>query len=226
MRAVVIGNADDLDPGFVGHRLRQHGFVFTEGHREDPAGWPGLDGVDLVVQLGSEWNVYRSETAGPVEAEAAFVRDVVGRRTPLLAICFGAQVLSHALGGSVTRTAAPEIGWVELPEDRVTDGAIARGPWMEWHDDVFTAPEGFDVLAANDVGPQLIRGGRTVATQFHPEATETMVRRWLGEGGADQVLARGGDPDALLALTRANVAVSRPAADALVDWFLDVVAGS
>ena len=36
----------------------------------------------------------------------------------------------------------------------------------------------------------------------------------------------GGDPDALLAATRANVATSRPAAEALVDWFLESVAGA
>ena len=33
-------------------------------------------------------------------------------------------------------------------------------------------------------------------------------------------------PDALLAETRANVAASRPAAEALVDWFLEHVAGA
>ena len=63
---------------------------------------------------------------------------------------------------------------------------VAAGPWMEWHDDVFTAPAGFDVLARNDVGPQLIRRSPHVGTQFHPEATETMVRDWIEHGGAEQ----------------------------------------
>jgi hypothetical protein len=92
---------------------------------------------------------------------------------------------------------------------------------MEWHDDVFTAPEGFDVLASTPSGPQLIAGGHAVGTQFHPEATETMVRDWIEHGGAEQYRARGGDPDELLATTRANTARSRPAAEALVDWFLE-----
>ena len=123
--------------------------------------------------------------------------------------------MAHALGGTVSRPRRPEIGWYEL------DGPdVARGPWMEWHDDVFTVPAGFDVIAATDVGPQLIRGGRILATQFHPEATETMIRRWLAHGGAEQLSARGADPDVLLAETRANVERSRPAAEALVDWFL------
>jgi GMP synthase-like glutamine amidotransferase len=96
---------------------------------------------------------------------------------------------------------------------------------MEWHDDVFTAPEGFHVLATSDAGPQLVRGGRCVGTQFHPEATETMIASWLAAGGANQYRRHGGDPDALLATTRSNVEVSRHHAAALVDWFLDAVAG-
>ena len=118
---------------------------------------------------------------------------------------------------SVTRAALPEIGWLELT---VEEPGVATGPWMSWHDDVFTAPEGFDVLARTAAGPQLVRGRRAVGTQFHPEVTESTVRRWLGEGGAEQYRRYGGDPDALLAETRDNVVRSGPAAAELVDWFL------
>ena len=227
VRAVVVGNRSALDAGFVGNHLRSRGFRFTEAHREEPGDWPELDGADLVLTLGSEWHVYDPATTSLVAAEAALVRDVIGRGVPLLAICFGAQVLAHALGGTVSRTSSPEIGWFE---PLVEPGAppIAAGPWMEWHDDVFTVPEGFDVLATTTTGPQLIAGRRAVGTQFHPEATETMVRDWIEHGGAEQYRARGGDPDELLATTRANTARSRPAAEALVDWFLERmgVAGS
>ena len=218
MRALVVGNGDDLDPGFVGHRLREHGYAFTECHREHPDRWPGLDGVDLVLTLGSEWNVYRAETAQAVEAETAFVRQVVAEARPLIAICFGAQVLSHALGGTVTRMAEPEIGWFEL--DVTAPDVPAGGPWLEWHYDAFTVPEGFDELARTGAGPQVIRTRRVVGTQFHPEATETMVARWLGLGGAEQVRARGDDPDELLAVTRQHVATSCARAGELIDWFL------
>ena len=60
-----------------------------------------------MLTLGSEWNVYQPETAALVDAEAALVRDVVERGIPLLGICFGAQVLAHALGGTVSRAATP-----------------------------------------------------------------------------------------------------------------------
>ena len=178
-----------------------------------------------MLTLGSEWNVYRQETAASVSAEADLVRQVVAAEVPLFAICFGAQVLAHACGGQVTPTPTPEIGWfdVDLDGTRGTSG-VAAGPWVQWHYDVFTLPDGFEELARTTVGPQLIRSGRTLGTQFHPEATETMLRRWLGMGGAEQVRQHGGDPAELLALTRTNVERSQPNAAALVDWFLSDVA--
>ena len=217
MRALVVGNAADLDSGFVGHRLRQHGYAFTELHREAPDDWPGLDGVELVLTLGSEWNVYRPETAALVEAEAALVRRVVAAGCPLIAICFGAQVLSHALGGAVTRTPTPEIGWFDVDVDA---SVPATGRWMEWHDDVFTVPEGFAELARTPVGPQLVRTRRVLATQFHPEATDSMVTRWLADGGAEQLQERGRDPDRPARRDPGQHRQQRDRAAALVDWFL------
>lgn len=219
MHAIVLGNGNDFDAGFVGHRLREHGYAFTECHRENPGRWPTLDGFDLVLTLGSEWNVYRNETAELVAAEAALVRDVIERGVPLLAICFGAQVVSHALGGTVSRTPTPEIGWYDLELAPDVD-SVPPGPWLMWHYDVFAVPDGFATLAANAVGPQMIRGGRTLATQFHPEVTETMVVRWLGMGGADLLSRDGVDPEQMLEQTRVNVARSASHAAALVDWFL------
>ncbi len=63
MLAVLIGNSRDLDAGFVGGHFRRRGYQFTEGQREHPADWPSLDGADVVLTLGSEWNVYRPETS-------------------------------------------------------------------------------------------------------------------------------------------------------------------
>ena len=138
VRAVLIGNAGRSDSGFVGNRLRERGFTFTEGQREHPADWPALDGIELVLTLGSEWNVYRPETGRRwSRPRRRWCATSSTRGIPLLGICFGAQVLAHALGGVVSRAPAPEIGWVTVAVD---GPPVAAGPWMEWHDDVFTAP--------------------------------------------------------------------------------------
>jgi GMP synthase-like glutamine amidotransferase len=226
VRALVVGNGNDFDPGFVGQRFRERGYVFSECHRERPDEWPSLDGVDVVLLLGSEWNVYNTETAPLVEAEAALVRAAVGRDVPLFGICFGAQVIAHALGGEVTRTDRPEIGWYEIEPVDGCPPEISAGPWIEWHHDVFTLPEGFVELARTAAGPQVVRRGRVLGTQFHPECTETMLAGWLRQGGAEQHRAHGGEPADFLAQTRVETERSRPNAAALVDWFLREVAAS
>jgi len=236
-RALVIGNGADLDAGFVGHRFRERGYAFTECHREAPGEWPDPDTVELVLTLGSEWNVYDPATAELVEQEAAFTRRVLAADVPLFAICFGAQVLAHALGATVERIDQPEIGWFDVTPTTAGAGiigdvadkearppTIAAGPWMEWHYDGFDVPSGFDELARTAAGPQLIVGARVLATQFHPEVTETMVARWLHMGGAEQYRQHGGEPTELLAQTRANTELSRPNSAALVDFFLSEVA--
>lgn len=218
MRALLIANAVDADAGFVGERFRHHGYSFTECPRERTDEWPDLDGHDLVLLLGSEWSVYWPEVADNVRAETALIRAAHERGVPQFGICFGNQTMAHALGGTVERARTPEIGWYEVTSDVPED--IAAGPWLQWHSDVITVPPHADELARSAVGPQAWRLGRSFATQFHPEATETMLARWT-TGGVDELAAFGATPEQVMADTRANVAVSREHADRLVDRFLE-----
>lgn len=231
MRGLVIGNDDDLEPALVGERLAHHGITLTPARREATGDWPDPAGFDMVLTLGSVWNVYDPAVATPVAAEAAFTRAVLGARVPLFAICFGAQVLAHALGADVRRAPTPEIGWFDVEPtpagaDLVGPGRpLASGPWMEWHYDVFDVPAGFTELARTTAGPQVIVGDRVLATQFHPEVTTAVVEGWLAKGGAAEHRQHGGEPADLLAETAAAVARARPHTDALVDWFLTSIAG-
>lgn len=225
MRALLIANATDTDGGFVADRFREHGYAFTECHRESIEEWPALAGNDLVLTLGSEWSVYWPHVADSVAAEADLIREAVAAGVPVYGICYGNQIMAHALGGTVGRARAPEIGWHHVVSD--VREVIAEGPWMQWHYDVVTVPAGAEELARSAVGPQAWQMGRGFCTQFHPEATETMIRRWaLSDGGAAELLKHGIKPDQLVEASRRNVADSEPAADHLVDWFLERVAGS
>jgi GMP synthase-like glutamine amidotransferase len=224
MRALLIANASDADPGFVGARLRDHGFAFTECHRERPDEWPDLDGHDLVLLLGSEWSVYWPHVAANVAAEAALIEEAHAKGVPMFGICFGNQSMAHALGGTVERAREPEIGWYDIVSD--LPDVIAEGPWLQWHSDVVTVPPRAEELARSAVGPQAWRLGRSFCTQFHPEATETMLTAWTSGGGRTELEQRGTTVDAFLEDTRRNVKASRENSDHLVDWFLDRVAGS
>ncbi|MFM7044155.1 MAG: type 1 glutamine amidotransferase [Ilumatobacteraceae bacterium] len=117
MRALLISNFYDADAGFVGQRLRRHGYSFTECHRERRASWPTLEGHDLVVSLGSDWSVYWPHVATEVEAEAELIRSAHGAGIPVFGICYGNQIMAHALGGTVERAREPEIGWYDVVSD-------------------------------------------------------------------------------------------------------------
>jgi hypothetical protein len=53
MRALLLANSGDADAGFVGQRFEDYDFSFTTVQREYPHEWPSLDGIDLVLYLGS-----------------------------------------------------------------------------------------------------------------------------------------------------------------------------
>ncbi len=225
MRALLIANAADADGGFVAERFRHRGFSFTECHRENLDDWPALDGYQLVVTLGSEWSVYWPHVADSVAAEAKLIAEAHTAGVPIYGICYGNQIMAHALGGTVERAREPEIGWKQIVSD--LPEVIPEGPWMQWHYDVVTLPPGSVELASSAVGPQAWQLGRSFCTQFHPEATETMIRRWAtSDGGAAELSKYGIEPESLIDDTRRNVGDSQPAADHLVDWFLDRVAAS
>lgn len=235
MRALLLANRSDCDPGLVGSALRARGYSFTEYLREDHGIWlpdvspesvsRALMGADVIVAMGSGWSTYWPAVAEPVASEAALLREAHRREIPVLGICFGAQMLSTALGGTVDKTLHPEIGWHEVePTESFaaqrTQGIL--GPWMQWHYDRFSVPDGFSLLAASPAGPQIIHRDRSVGVQFHPEANESIVARWCEGTGVDELAARGIDPDELLERTRTEMATAPQRCSALVDWFFDV----
>lgn len=223
MRALLIANAADADPGLVGERFRDHGFAFAECHRERPGEWPALDGIDLVVQLGSDWSVYWPQVAAEVRAECELIGAAHRAGVPVFGICFGAQVITATLGGHVAPAPEDEVGWYSI--DSTVD-RIAGGPWMQWHYDRCEGlPVGAELLATSPAAPQAFRLGRTFATQFHPEVDVSIVDRWLGTAGSAELERLGPRVAGIAAATPASVRAAAPNTARLVDWFLDEVAG-
>ena len=218
-----MGNESEPDVGHVGRRLTERGFGLEAWAREQHHGWTDVGGLDLLVLLGSDWSVYWDHVDDAVAAEQELVRAAHRLGVPVRAICFGAQVVASALGGSVESSPAPEIGWCAIESDHP---AISIGPWMQWHSDRVVLPTGVVELARSHVAPQAFVTGRTLAVQFHPEVTSGTVKRWTSGGGIQELQAAGVDLDQLLADTEAFAATNAAASDALVDWFCDDIAGS
>lgn len=224
MRALVVRHHPEDDPGLVGAALSELGYsidlhLYPQGGR-----LPGADGYDHVVILGSSWSVY-SELAWIVD-ELAWLR-VVG--VPVLGICFGAQLLSAAFGGTVERAPAFELGWVTVEpvqgEGRDQRASLSPGPWFEYHGDRCVLPPSARVLATNQVCVQAFTLGHHIGVQFHPEIDRTQLERWMGSGAREDVARAGIDPDALLAQTENEEPAARARATALVASFLAHGAG-
>jgi len=224
MRVLCVGNRGDADPGLVGVRFAEVGFALERNEREYPREWRSLAGIDVLLLLGSEWSVYWESNEKEVAAEVDLVRTAMGRGVPIFAICFGAQLVAHALGGTVSRSQHPEVGWHAVSSDAQPE--LLAHSWLQWHYDVFTVPASLTAVATNDVGPQAMVGRRLFATQFHPEATTEIITRWSQGAGTQELHRLGIDPKYLCEISAERVANIAPVTVRLVDWFLSVTSSA
>jgi GMP synthase (glutamine-hydrolysing) len=168
--------------GTVGPALREQGYEVTVGALvPNSAPVPGPDEIDLLVLLGSAEAAY--DDAVPwLAGELTYLRRVLEIGTPVLGICFGAQLLARALGGTVGRAVHPERGFVTLDSD--DPEVLPAGTWVEFHYDAFTLPPGATLLARSDVGVQAFTHGPHLGVQFHPEITPEVFASWRSGWGA------------------------------------------
>ncbi len=186
--------------------------------------WPDLMGFDVVVVMGSQYSAYDDERIGNwLLPQIEKMRQVHNAGIPIMGICFGGQLMSRVLGGTVSRAAHGELGWYEIESD--DEALIPRGPWFQYHWDRFTIPSGSTEIARNDLCPQAFVHGRTLGMQFHPEIDAQVLDVWLAmEGGCAEVEAEGVVVTELRARTRALENESNQRGYDLVDRFLDCIA--
>ncbi len=107
--------------------------------------------------------------------------EVFGLGVPVLGICYGMQLMTHVLGGSVAKAQRREYGRAQLT---VTDsGDLVLQPlrydptvWMSHGDRIEKPPPGFEAIAWTDHSPfAAIRDARRrlYGLQFHPEVVHT-----------------------------------------------------
>jgi GMP synthase (glutamine-hydrolysing) len=179
---------------------------------------PDAQAVSGAVVTGSHAMVSHREPWS--ETTAAWLAQLVARRTPVLGICYGHQLLAHALGGEAgNHPQGAEVGTVTvtLDEAAATD-ALLRGLPAEFAANVvhwqsaLRLPEGAVRLAGNDHEPvQAFRVGENAwGVQFHPEFDADTMRGYI-DMLADGLRTEGADPAAL----RGRVAATDAAAGLL-----------
>lgn len=116
------------------------------------------------------------------------IREAHVHDIPLLGHCLGGQLISKALGGTVTRNPVKEIGWGEVAVSnneagRYWFGNIETFNSFHWHGETFSLPEGAThVLSSAYCENQAWSLGKHLAFQTHIEMTAEMVQKWCDEG--------------------------------------------
>ena len=167
---------------------------------------PPPDALPGIVVTGSSAMVSSREPWS--ERAGTWLADAVRAGTPVLGICYGHQLLAHALGGRVGRNPrGREIGTIELrlaPDarrDALLGALPARTRAHTTHvESVLELPPGARWLAESDADPNqaFAVGARAWGVQFHPEFDADVMRGYL-DGRRDALRAEGLDPDRLLA---------------------------
>ncbi|MFN8475456.1 MAG: glutamine-hydrolyzing GMP synthase [Anaerolineae bacterium] len=112
---------------------------------------------------------------------------VIASGRPVLGICYGMQLLTHALGGHVAPSGQREYGpgdvSVYAPGGLFDGLPTTLRVWMSHGDRVETPPPGFHVLATSDGSPCAAIGNDAglYGIQFHPEVTHTLEGREILE---------------------------------------------
>jgi GMP synthase-like glutamine amidotransferase len=175
LRGIVLQPQEEAPAGLLEDWARARGIGLEVVDATGPLPPADPDEHVFAVVLGSAASLARDVPAW-AHGVLRWLRAADAACLPVLGICFGAQALSAALGGSVHRLPAPEIGWVEVT---TADAArVPAGPWMSWHEDGLTPPPLAYELAYNAVGTQAFCLRRHLAVQFHPEVTPEIVERW------------------------------------------------
>jgi GMP synthase (glutamine-hydrolysing) len=185
---------------------------------------PDLTDALAVIVTGSPLSV--TERAPWMERAAARLRDLVRAEVPVLGICFGHQLLGHALGGRVERNPrGREMGSVEftaLDADPVVGGP---GSWLvnSTHvDAVVELPPGARVVGSTALDPYsaLRFGPFAWGVQFHPELDAEVMRQYI-EARRPALIQESFDVESAERSVR-----EAPAGAAVIERFLRVAAES
>ncbi|MCX6432368.1 MAG: hypothetical protein NTX29_06130 [Actinobacteria bacterium] len=216
--AVVLSH--DWIAGELGHLepwLVDSGFsivrVFREQRSSIPAG-------DLLIIMGSPASVVPGFRDADANAEIAAVGAWVAQGRPYLGLCFGAQVLATALGGSVRRMPGEFRGYVPVDAD-TPHAALGDGRWTVWHNDAITAPPGAELLGSLDHADLAFRVGNAWGLQPHIEVTPDTLER--------MAIALGATPEQYQPIVGAlsdDSALNALRARALLDTFLEQTAAT
>jgi GMP synthase (glutamine-hydrolysing) len=233
-QAIVVRHVAFEDLDSFAAILERHGFAIA--YRE--AGVDDLARIDpsapdLLIVLGGPIGVYEDEAYPFIRDELRLLERRLAADRPTFGICLGAQLMAKALGADVYPGSGKEIGWAPLTLTEAGRGsclahlAPERTAVLHWHGDTFDLPAGATLLASTPRYPnQAFAWGRSLALQFHVEATRRGLERWF-IGHAGEIAATAGIDVAGLRRDTTRCAATAEAQGALLleEWLRRTMPG-
>ena len=175
------------------------------------------------ISTGSKWSV--SDDEPWITWLAGFLRRLYQARSRHVGICFGSQMIAHALGGEVTMGAA---GWgVGVANTRIVEEA----PWMvppidsyqvvvSYQDQITALPPDSRLLATTDHCPvsMFTMGDHFLGIGGHPEIAVPYIKALIESRRGDRIPEATADEGLASLATRPDVAVLR---DWITQFLLD-----
>lgn len=178
-------NLNELAVPLVESGLR----LVTWDVQNDFASMPRLESLAAfsgIVSLGAHAGVLDEPQHEWMQHERTIMERALEQETPLLGLCFGAQLLASVAGGEFRPSPVAEVGWTRVsmaPEARADAVFSAFDDEIDafhFHYDSYTLPESVAVLGETDGIIQAFRVGTAAwATQFHLEVGLNQQLAWL-----------------------------------------------
>jgi GMP synthase-like glutamine amidotransferase len=181
-------------PGYLGEYLQAHSIpwemVCVDDENPIPQQTEDLSGL---VFMGAGVSV--NDRLSWIEGELKLIRKAIDIDLPIMGVCFGAQLISRALGGEISRGKGMEIGWrpvymqVTNERDNWLKGIPLEFTAFHWHADTYTLPrQSLHLMKSDCFDQQGFIMGNHLGMQFHLEMTREMVENWIERYGSDLLL--------------------------------------
>jgi GMP synthase (glutamine-hydrolysing) len=233
VRALAIVHQRDAGPGVFADATRSAG-VELDSWLPTEARSPSrhLTDYGAVMTFGGAMHADHEDRHPWLREEKVLLGELTERRTPLLAVCLGAQLLAEAAGAPPRPAAEPEIGWyeVELTSQGADDPLLAplapRFEAFEWHSYEFPLPPGATPLARSAQCLQAYRlDDFAWGIQFHAEVTARDAESWIDDYRNDEDAVRVGlDADELRRRTQSAIGAWNELGGGICERFLDAAA--
>jgi GMP synthase-like glutamine amidotransferase len=171
-------------PGYLAEVLRQHRIPYRLVRIDLNEAVPrDLEETSGLVFMGGPMSV--NDPLPWISQELELIQAAQTLDMPILGHCLGGQLISKALGGTVSANPVKEIGWHPVRKSKTPAAAdwlagLPQDPVLfHWHGETFSLPHGAEFILENDnCAHQGFTHGNTLALQCHVEMLAPMVGEW------------------------------------------------